>query len=259
MENVRNFWDKRASAKAVTPDQVTHKDIWQRWLEIQHISRYLEKNDRVADIGCGNGYSTRIFAGLVREIIGMDYSETMVARAREETRLENPSGKAPTFLQCNVLDLSPEISGYFDKAVSERCLINLADFEEQKRAISNIASVLKPGGRFIFVEGSEDGRGRLNALRKRVGLTEMPRVWHNVDFKEAETLSYMEQWFVLEERKSFGIYDFLSRVVHPLLVAPKEPGYEDPINEIAARLSVETEGLGSISRVLFLVLRKKAQ
>lgn len=255
---VRRFWDSRAAKQDTAPSSVTHRDIWQRWLEIEMICRYLRKKDRVLDVGCGNGYSTRIFSGLCREVIGIDYSEAMIVRAREENpRGKKSSGKSPEFHQCDILELNQAMFGSFDAAVSERCLINLADFEKQKQAIANIASVLKPGGRFIFVEGSAEGRNRLNMLRKKSGLKAMPRVWHNIDFREDETLRYMKRFFSVEDRVHFGMFDFLSRVVHPLIVSPDEPQYDARINEVAARLALDLQEFGEVSRVLFLVLRKK--
>lgn len=258
MTEVKSFWEEKAEQEDVSSERVTHKDIWQRWLEIRSISFYLNKKDRVLDVGCGNGYSTRIFNNLVNEIIGIDYSNAMITRARKETTEENPPArKKPTFLQCDVLDLSPSFAGYFDTVISERCLINLTNFDEQKRAIENIASVLKTGGLFIFVEGSAEGRLNLNTEREKFGLPKMPPVWHNVDFHEKETLKYLRKSFILKDRRSFGLYDFLSRIVHPLMVAPKEPKYDARINEIAAKLSQDIQVFQNLSRVLFLVLKKR--
>lgn len=257
MKKVKLFWNKRAALRDLPSGQVTHKDVWQHWLEIQTIGRYLRKSDRVLDVGCGNGFSTRIFLSLVKEIIGIDFSEEMISRAKEETKQDSFPGKAPTFYQHDVLNLLPSFLGYFSVVISERCLINLANFEDQKRAITNIASVLKLGGRFIFVEGSAEGRSRLNEIRKKAGLPKMPPVWHNIDFHERETLKFLQKNFILEDRIYFGMYDFLSRVVHPLLVDPEEPRYDARINEIAAKLSLQVEGFEDLSRVLFLVLRKK--
>jgi ubiquinone/menaquinone biosynthesis C-methylase UbiE len=255
---IRTFWDERAVQTDILPGQVTHKDIWQRWLEIETICNYLRNKDRVLDVGCGNGYSTRIFAERCREIVGMDYSNEMVARARAETeKTEWKKTGLPSFVQCDVLELNPSLLGFFDTVISERCLINLGSFEKQKKALAQIASVIKRGGRFIFVEGRADGRAKLNRIRKSVGLDPMPRVWHNLDFRERETLAFLSRYFTIEDRRYFGLYDFLSRVVHPLVVKPEEPSYDSAINEIAAKLSVNYQEFDYLSRVIFLVLRKK--
>jgi len=253
---IKEFWNDRASQGQVSADMVTHKDIWQRWLEIAMIKGHIRKADRVLDVGCGNGYSTRIFAKICREIVGIDYSEDMVKRAQQESRKQR-SRPAPKFEQCDVLDLNSERFGLFDLAISERCLINLDTFEKQKIAIANIASMLRRGGRYIFVEGTADGRDRLNKYRRSVGLPAMPRVWHNIDFNEADTLRFLKRFFTVEERLHFGMYDFLSRVVHPLMVMPDEPRYDARVNEIAAKLALDRQEFADLSRVLFLVLKKK--
>lgn len=257
--SVKEFWKNRATTEGVGDNEVTHRDIWQRWLEIETVKRFLHPTDRVIDIGCGNGFTTKSIAHLVREIVGIDYSEEMIGRANT-ARPEDPSAgysDSMTFKVCDVTAITPAHFGTFDVAISERCLINLADWDAQKRAIANIASVLKPGGRFLFIEGSYDGRAQLNNLRESVGLEAMPPVWHNIDFKHADLFGYLDQFFTVDERLYFGVYDFIARVVHPLLVAPNPPQYDAPINKVAAELAAKMQQFGEISRVLFLVLKRK--
>jgi SAM-dependent methyltransferase len=254
---LQNFWGARAANTETPEEAVTHPDVWQRWLEIESIKRFVRPSDRVLDVGCGNGYTTTHIALLVREIVGIDVSTEMIARARSAEGDGVAAPGAMTFTVCDVLELDHADVGLFDVAISERCLINLPGWPEQQRAIANIASVLKPGGRFILVEGSRGGRERLNRLRQAVGLDPMSPVWHNVDFDEEETLAYLGRWFIVEHRLHFGGYDFISRVVHPLVVAPEAPRYDARINQVAAKLACHLQEFGEISRILFLVLRKK--
>jgi SAM-dependent methyltransferase len=249
-QEVKQFWDTRAG-KGEDRD-VTHPDVWQRWLEIEMIKRFLAPRQRVLDIGCGNGFTTRAIAPLVDEVIGVDYSEEMIRRARS-----TPSDAK--FATCNVLNLESADFGAFDVVITERCLINLASWEEQQQALRNIASVIAPGGRLLFIEGSADGRERLNALRGVVGLDTMPTVWHNIDFKSSELLRFFKEETDLEVEHAlhFGTYDFIARIVHPLLVAPDAPQYDTRINQIAAKLALDTQEHSDISRVLFWVLAKK--
>jgi SAM-dependent methyltransferase len=136
-------------------------------------------------------------------------------------------------------------------------LINLAGWPEQQQALRNIAGMLKPGGRFLFLEGLADGRDGLNRMRVASGLEPMPKVWHNVDFVEHELRAFLEPLFTVLERRHFGVYDFVARIVHPLLVAPDAPQYEARINEIGAQLALNSQEYGEISRVLFLVLERR--
>src|SRR5262245_3432517 len=162
---VKEFWDRRAQDGSNNDSEVTHRDVWQRWLEIETLKRYLRSGDRLLDVGCGAGYTTRLIAPLVREAVGVDYSESMIERARA-------AADVPTlrFEVADVRNLQPGSLGIFDVAVSSRCLINLAGWADQQRALTNIAHMLKPGGRFLFLEGLADGRDRLNEMRAASGL-----------------------------------------------------------------------------------------
>jgi len=117
--------------------------------------------------------------------------------------------------------------------------------------------VIKKGGLFLFIEGSQNGRVRLNEVRRSIGLDAMPPVWHNLDFDEKRLTAYLRKFFTIEKRLHFGIYDLIARVVHPLLVAPEEPKYEAKINEIAAKMALKRQDCRDISRTIFLALRKK--
>jgi SAM-dependent methyltransferase len=253
MPDVRKFWDDRADNEKLDDNAVTHSDIWQRWLEIETISSYLQPTDILVDIGCGAGYATRHYAPLVKKVVGLDFSSEMIRRAQSAPIATG----AIEFLQFDILEDVSKWKQSFDAAVSTRCLINILDVEKQHRAIDNIARMLRPGGRFIFVEGCRDGRQQLNELRESMGLRVMPTVWHNLDFDLAETFDYMNRDFRILERRSFGSYDLISRVVHPLLVMPDEPKYDSKINEVGARLARISQGDPALSRILFLVLERK--
>lgn len=254
---IKSFWQERArgdQADAAT----THPDIWQRWLEIELLRPLVSPQDRVLDIGCGNGYTTRRLAPLVREIIGADYSEEMIRRA--EHPAGEDAGRVPAnmrFVVRDVMRLTAGDLGLFDVVLSERCLINLGSWAAQQQALRAMVTMLRPGGRLILVEGSADGRAKLNALRQAVGLEPMPPVWHNIDFREAPLLEFLAPYGDVVEHRHFGVYDFVSRVIHPLLVAPQTPQYEAKLNEIAARVALQRpQDLGDVSRVVFLVLRR---
>jgi len=250
---VKKFWETRAQDQSLTDAEATHSDVWQRWLEIETIKPFLRASDSMVDVGCGSGYATRLLAPLVAGTLGVDFSESMIERARVAA-----AGKPNLRFEVgNVLELDANALGTFDVALSVRCLINLESWELQQRAIQKIATVLKPGGRFIFVEGLADGRRNLNAMRAQMGLSEMPQVWHNVDFEESQLMPYLDRFFTLEARRHFGVYDFVSRIVHPMAVAPESPVYDSAINRTAAQLAVHLQDFAGLSRVLFLVLTRR--
>src|ERR1700722_11803425 len=111
---VKEFWTERATEQNHTAAGVTHKDVWQHWLEIETIKKFLSPDQRLLDAGCGNGYGARLFAPLVREVVGVDYSESMVERARADSERDEPR---PSFHVGDVLSLSPEQFGQFDVVI----------------------------------------------------------------------------------------------------------------------------------------------
>jgi SAM-dependent methyltransferase len=253
MSDVKQFWDNRAIDASLDDNEVTHRDIWQRWLEIDTIVSYLRKTDALVDVGCGAGYATRIYAEHVGSAVGLDFSAEMIQRAQSKQVASKPI----EFFEHDILGDPGKWRQAFDVALSVRCLINILDAEKQRIAIDNIAQMLKPGGRFLFVEGVQEGRHALNDLRNEVGLPTMPTVWHNLDFKIGETLDYLQRDFQLLERRSFGTFDLISRVAHPLMVWPEDPKYAAKINEVGARLSRVWGGDNALSRVAFLVLERR--
>ena len=56
----------------------------QRMLEIDEALRYIPPGKLILDVGCGNGYSTAIFARQAEHVLAIDYSEAMIARAKRE-------------------------------------------------------------------------------------------------------------------------------------------------------------------------------
>ncbi|MEZ5976761.1 MAG: metalloregulator ArsR/SmtB family transcription factor [Planctomycetota bacterium] len=99
----------------------------------------------VADVGCGTGYMTQPFAGLVRRAICVDRSEAMLERARE--RLSG-SGLDLEF-RLGELDALPLADGEVDAVVAGMVLHHLADLDA---AFAETFRVVAPGGRAVVLE-----------------------------------------------------------------------------------------------------------
>ena len=104
-----------------------------------------EVGGRILEIGVGTGLSFDDYDTTI-EIIGIDMSEPMIARARE--RLEG--GRYPFVKELTVMDAHnlayPKAS--FDCVVGQ-FVITLV--EDPERVLSECARVLKPGGQIILV------------------------------------------------------------------------------------------------------------
>jgi len=102
------------------------------------------EDDRVLDVGCGDGFVTRAVAGMVREgcAVGVDASPRMIATAHAAGQ---PAAAGPWFVVGDARRLP--FAEYFDAVVSFNALHWVP---EQQRALSEIASVLRPGGRALI-------------------------------------------------------------------------------------------------------------
>lgn len=251
IERIKETWEGRAKNTRLHGTYVTMTDRNQRVLEIDEALRYIPVGQRILDVGCGNGYSSAIFAKQAEHIVAIDFSEAMIARATREY------GNVPnvTFEVRDVLAPLPYAAASFGVAVAQRCLINLASWENQQRAIENIARVIRPGGLFVMQEGSRQGRLALNQLRQSMGLQAMPDVPFNTDFDEEKLWPFLRRHFEIVDVRRYGLYDVIARVVHPLLVAPAEPSYEAKINDIARKIAGTSDAAGDVSRWFTAVLR----
>jgi SAM-dependent methyltransferase len=144
----------------------------------------------------------------------------------------------------------------FDVVISQRCLINLTSWLDQMKAIHQIHRVVKPGGFFILQEGSRQGRECLNQAREMLGLMRMPTVEYNLDFDEETLWPFLRELFDIVDVRRFGLYDLISRVVHPLQVSPEEPKYDAKINEVAAKVCARMHGAEPMAREFSAVMRR---
>lgn len=249
---VKAHWDRLAADASLADDRVTHRDRYQRLLEIDLLLDHVPPGARVLDVGCGNGFSSARIAAQAREVLAVDYSQNMIDRARRE------HGTVPNlrFERRDVLALGVE-PGSFDIVVAQRCLINLTSWEAQQRAIGEIAAAVRPGGLFLMQEGTRQGRRRLGELRQALGLPGLPAVPFNLDFDEEMLWPFLARDFTVLQVRRLGAYDLVSRVVHPLLVAPEEPSYLAAINEIAYRVAREVDYAAPIAREFMAVLRRR--
>jgi ubiquinone/menaquinone biosynthesis C-methylase UbiE len=98
----------------------------------------------VLDLACGEGYNTRILARRGAEVIGVDFSERMIRFARQTEEKEK---LGICYRLMDAANLGEVSNNYFDLVT---CFMSLQDIKDFRKAISEVARVLKEGGRFIF-------------------------------------------------------------------------------------------------------------
>ena len=98
----------------------------------------------VLDAGCGEGRNTRLLAKRGAGICGVDISEAMIGRAREEEAKARQDISYFTGSYCRMPFFQ---DNQFDLVVSFMALMDGPDYEE---AVGEIRRVLKPNGEFVF-------------------------------------------------------------------------------------------------------------
>jgi SAM-dependent methyltransferase len=152
------------SAAPIHADNAAQAEYWnasagQRWTDHQeHQDQVLrpvsdrliavaeaKPGDRVIDVGCGCGATTIDFAARVSpggEVLGLDISEPMLARARERAPQNLPIRLERA--DATVYDFEPNGADL----VASR--FGVMFFAHPARAFANLRKGLKPGGRLAF-------------------------------------------------------------------------------------------------------------
>lgn len=180
--------------------------------EINLIKKYITPHSKILDAGCGEGEGTLEYSFIKGTVIhGADFSDTRLKLAKE--RLKKRSNvflKKIDFLSKYKLDLD------YDLIISQRFLINLVRLENQKKVITDLVGLLKPGGKLIMLEGSQQGVESLNKLRRIFKLPPIPIKWHNIFFDDKELLLFMNKiGCKLIQQDGLGAYFFLTRGIRP--------------------------------------------
>lgn len=200
----------------------TVMDMRTRQLEINAILLYLREGMKVLEVGCGNGYTSQyIVERIAVEIDATDFSQAMIGIAQQR----------PTNLFLGKVDFSCQDillldkDAVYDAVFTERCLQNLVSWEDQKKALRNIAHALKPGGELIMLESFLTGHTILNEARRELDLPEIPPSWHNLFFDEEETIKHMESLGCryVDQNTFLSGYYFGSRLLLPAMMPEGKP------------------------------------
>ena len=114
-------------------------DAEYRDLILPLVARHLVGARRVLDVGCGEGQVARRIADLGAHVVGIDPTFTQVRAARVQGGPEYARARAEQL---------PFRSGAFDAVALCLAIEHVDDYEA---AIREIARVLEPGGRFVFL------------------------------------------------------------------------------------------------------------
>lgn len=250
---VRKHWQDKAVKFRAKP-QATIRDTEFRKLNTFVVSKYLDKSDTVLDIACGNGYATAEYAKKAKVTVGIDYTPAFIDIANKKYRRAIKNGKLK-FQVDNILQLN--IKGQFDKVICERTLNNMVNWNDQKKAILNLHSALKPKGKLLLVEPTVQGHQSVDKIRAAFGIPPLTKYRSNFYLDEKKFEKFVKPYFTVEEKKHFGTYQLISKILYPLYVYPKGQTFRSKFNKLARLISQEYLGEEGISHTVLYVMGKK--
>ena len=106
----------------------------------------VDESTTVLDLGCGAGLDSLLLAGNVRSVLGVDFSQEMLARAR---RAAATAGVSNVDFRLGDAEAVPAPDASIDVAVVNG-IFNLNPHRE--RIFEDLARVLRPGGRAYAAE-----------------------------------------------------------------------------------------------------------
>ncbi len=199
-------------------------------LEINLISHYIEGGVKILDAGCGEGEGTLAYSKFNNVIIhGADFSETRLVKARSS--LKNCNNVK--LIQADFLHNLESLDFDYDIIITQRFLINLIHWENQKIVLQKLSERLNPGGKLLLLEGSVEGNKNLNEFRALLSMDEIPVKWHNSYIEDKKLELYLtEKRFRLQEIRGLSSYYLLTRGVRPYF--DENLNWESEFNKLSA-------------------------
>lgn len=231
----------------------TMADLTTRRLEIANIIQYLKNGEKCLEVGCGNGSGSIEISKIKKiDLTCVDFSHDLIALAQKQSKA-GIKGKV-TFGEQDILKL--DIKNKFDCVFTERCIINLLKWDDQKKALKNMAQALKRGGKLILLEAYRDGLSELNRAREEIGLSSIPPAYHNLHLDKSLVIDFLksEKLKFVEENNFLSSHYFGSRILYPALtkVAKKELVY----NSAFAGFFASLPPYGNYAHIKILIFKK---
>lgn len=145
----RDIWDTNAAA---WDERISAGGGWQSQVIAPVIEDMLkvQPGESVLDIACGNGFFSRRLAERGATVVASDFSPKLIELARQRTT--DPAERIAYHVvdatdEAQLLALAGAEGRQFDAAVCINALMDMPAIEPLYRAL---ATLLKPGGRFVF-------------------------------------------------------------------------------------------------------------
>jgi ubiquinone/menaquinone biosynthesis C-methylase UbiE len=255
-DHILQTWNSQA-ARFGQSHEASWGDLNMISLEVEQISNHVERGNSILDIGCANGYSTRMVIERTAPemVLAADFSPEMVEQARK--LLSGLPVRELRVFQTDVRSIGLP-SNTVDVCYAIRTLINLPTWADQLQGIEECLRVTRPGGKVLLSEGFWEPLMRLNALRQILGLQTL--VEH--DFNRYLKQTRLEDWLTMRHLQ-YDIIEFSSmyylgtRLARELATDHESfAGFSNPINSEFGRLARKYPRCGGVGVQQLVVIVK---
>jgi SAM-dependent methyltransferase len=141
-----NWWDADEGEYWTQHEERYHRSTARHYRHLVEAAA-IHPGERVLDIGCGCGQSTRDAARAAAPgaVLGVDLSRAMLERARQRTREEQLANVTFEHADAQIYRFAP---ASFDAVISR---FGSMFFVDRDAAFRNIARAMKPGGRLALL------------------------------------------------------------------------------------------------------------
>jgi demethylmenaquinone methyltransferase/2-methoxy-6-polyprenyl-1,4-benzoquinol methylase len=142
--SMHKFWNDYAEHYSLLRESRVYEQLMQQTLTLARI----EAGVQCLDLACGPGNYVLEMAKKASNVVGVDYSEKMIAIAQNKLCQSITLNKKISLIQMDVLDYIKTVpDNFFDVVISALLLSYVKQADE---IVSEIYRILKPGGRFVM-------------------------------------------------------------------------------------------------------------
>lgn len=159
IQSIRDLYNREEVQKTYI-EAVDKVGLWQS--EKLMFSKYISKNDKILDLGCGAGRTTiNLFKNGYRNIIGLDISDKFIEFAKSYCSKNNIN---ISFVNGDATNLSFSDSIFDAVIFSYNGLMCIPGKKNRNSVLKEVYRVLKPNGIFIFTAHNRDDSGKYQYL-----------------------------------------------------------------------------------------------
>lgn len=185
----------------IHPKHLVNNKLW--------FAKYLQKQDVVLDLGCGNGQNTLKASKFVKRAVGVDYDKFSLDIARKTA-----NGKNIDFKKLNLEAKLSFGNCTFDKVMLLDVLEHLSN---RKQILDEIKRILKKDGLLILsVPNSET---TWKKLQRKVGINSYSDPDHKIEYSEKGIKNLLKNHEFQIRHFGYGKYDTPLRPIYDLVGA----------------------------------------